>query len=98
MESANLRQAVISGLRWSAVSRLLVQVLTWAVTVLVIRLVTPEDYGLAAIAGLFSSYLALINEFGLGVALIQKRVTDVGTLRRVFGFLLLCGAFFCLTM
>ena len=37
---------VLSGFRWTATVRLLSQVITWAITLVVIRLLTPTDYGL----------------------------------------------------
>lgn len=98
MEIDNLRQSVMSGLRWSAAMRLLVQVLTWTVTIVVVRLVSPEEYGLAAIAGVVAGYFNLLNEFGLSVALVQKRVDDTATLRCVFGLLLTTGTCFCLVL
>ena len=49
----NLKHQVISGLRWSAGVRLVSQAFTWAVTLIVVRLLTPADYGLLAMAMVF---------------------------------------------
>lgn len=98
MRTNDLRTSVMSGLRWSAAARLLVQGITWAVTIVVVRLVTPEEYGLAAIAGIVAGYLNLLNEFGLSVALVQRRIVDEKILRSVFGFLLTTGVTLCLCL
>jgi O-antigen/teichoic acid export membrane protein len=64
---------------------LLSQVLTWAITIVVIRLLSPADYGLLAMATVFMGFLSLIAEAGLGPALIQAPQVDDLTLRRIFG-------------
>jgi teichuronic acid exporter len=91
MESDAFRKSVISGLRWSTASRFAIQGLSWAITLIVVRLLAPHDYGLATQAGIVTGYLTLIGELGLSVGLIQKRVTDEDTLRSVFGVLVVTG-------
>jgi teichuronic acid exporter len=39
----------------------------------VIRILSPEDYGLMAMAGVYLSFVMLFNEAGLGSAIIQKQ-------------------------
>src|ERR1700680_2286718 len=90
-EPEALRRSVMSGLRWSTVSRLATQGLTWGITLVVLRLLSPRDYGLAAQAGIVTAYIALLAELGLGVGLIQRRITDESTQRKVFGVLLVSG-------
>jgi hypothetical protein len=36
---------VLSALRWSAATRLVGQAVSWAMTIFVIRLLSPSDYG-----------------------------------------------------
>jgi len=57
----SLRSQALSGLRWSASVRLASQVFTWAITLVVIRLLTPADYGLLAMATVFVSFLAMFS-------------------------------------
>ena len=61
-----LRARVLSGLFWVGGTRLLGQILTWAITIVVIRLLTPGDYGLLAMATVFMGFLSLVAEAGLG--------------------------------
>lgn len=86
-----LRKQVVSGLRWTAFTRSVTQLFTWSATLLVMRFLTPTDYGLVAMATIVSSYLMLLGEMGLSVALIQRPDLDLTTKRSVFGFLLLSG-------
>jgi O-antigen/teichoic acid export membrane protein len=80
---------VLSGLFWIGGTRLLGQALTWAITIVVIRLLSPSDYGLLAMATVFMSCLAMFAEAGLGTALIQAPVLNEDKLRRIFGAVIL---------
>jgi teichuronic acid exporter len=83
----DLRKKVLLGLGWSAGARFTGQLITWIITIIVMRLLTPGDYGLMAMAGVFIVFLALLNELGLGAALIQRQEIDETTLRQIFGML-----------
>src|SRR5438309_7311792 len=88
-EPMSLRREVLSGLFWAGGMRLLGQVLTWAVTIVVIRLLSPNDYGLLAMATVFVSFLILMAEAGLGAALVQAPEVDDFMLRGIFGAVIL---------
>jgi len=90
MESrVSLRSQVLSGLIWTGGARAVSQVLTWVITIVVIRLLTPSDYGLLAMATLFVSFLTMLAEAGMGPALVQTREVDDVLLRRAFGVIVL---------
>jgi teichuronic acid exporter len=93
---SSINRSVISGLKWVAVSRGLAQALTWVNTFFVIRLISPTDFGLAALAGIFANFLSLLNELGFSVTLVRWQIRDEETLRHVFGALLVVGAAFTL--
>lgn len=85
----SLRSQALSGFRWTASVRLMSQVITWAITLVVIRLLTPADYGLLAMATVFVSFLAMFSELGLGAAIVQKADVDEQLLRRSLGVILI---------
>lgn len=85
----NLRAQVLSAVRWYASLRLLAQAVTWAVSLIVVRLLTPADYGLAALAVLPIGLITLINELGLGAAVIQREQIDRQLIRQAFTVVLL---------
>ncbi|NRF66520.1 lipopolysaccharide biosynthesis protein [Aquincola sp. S2] len=80
-----LRSKVLSGLYWSGSARLLGQLFTWGVTLVVIRVLRPEDYGLLAMATVFVAFLTLMADIGLGQALVQVDRLDEDRVRQVFG-------------
>lgn len=92
----SVSRSVINGLRWITLSRLVSQILTWINTFFVIRLLSPTEFGLAALASIFASYLAMMNELGFSVTLVRWQTRDRETLKYVFGALLLVGTLFTL--
>ena len=76
---------VLSALRWSAATRLVGQVVSWTMTVFVIRLLSPSDYGVLAMAVILPSALYLLNDLGLDVVLVQRLAPGEEFRRQVFG-------------
>lgn len=72
-----LKHQVIHGLKWSAAAKLFTQLFSWVSTFYVIRLLTPEDYGLVALATVFFTLITLITNNGLINALVQRQVKDI---------------------
>lgn len=84
----SLRSQALSGFRWTVSVRLMSQLVTWVITLVVIRLLTPADYGLLAMATVFVAFLAMFSELGLGAAIVQKAEVDEPLLKRAFGLIL----------
>lgn len=82
---SQLSQEIYSSLRWLAASRAIAQAIAWASTVLVIRLLTPADYGLVTMATIVSSYLLFLGDFGVGPGLVSRREHDRRTLEAAQG-------------
>ena len=81
----DVRTKVLSALRWTATARLFGQLASWAITIFVIRILSPADYGLMAMAAVIMSFLYLINNLGLDAVLIHKESISEQTKRQVFG-------------
>lgn len=86
-----VREQVLTGLKWTAGGKLGAQVITWAITLIVMRLLTPEDYGLLAMASVFVAFMLMLSEAGLGPALIQKQDLDETSLRSVFTIVIIAN-------
>jgi O-antigen/teichoic acid export membrane protein len=83
-----LKQKVVHGFGWMAGGKFVGQLFSWAVTVIVIRLLTPGDYGLMALATLLLTLLNLIAELGLSFAIIQIENLTEKITRQCFGMIL----------
>jgi O-antigen/teichoic acid export membrane protein len=85
----SLRRQVVSALKWAAATRLLTQLFNWAVTLMVIRILSPADYGLLAMAAVFTWVLMLFVEGGVGLAVVQAQTIDENQLRQMFGLVII---------
>lgn len=88
-ENPGSRHQVIHGLKWSAIGKTISQLVSWAITLVVIRLLAPADYGLMAVATMVIAFISLVNEFGLGAALVQAKEIDQDRFGAIFGGMLL---------
>src|SRR5579859_5366369 len=84
-----LGRRVMTALAFAGTARLLVQVTSWILTLAVIRLLSPDDYGLMGLVTLFTSFVAIFNELGMGAALVQARRVTSELLAELFGLVLL---------
>ncbi|MES2097461.1 MAG: lipopolysaccharide biosynthesis protein [Pseudomonadota bacterium] len=83
--SARVRSAVI----WRSGSQILAQMVQWAATFLVIRILSPADYGLFAMTGVILVFLNMLNGYGLASGLIQQKDITRQQIRQLFGMLIL---------
>jgi O-antigen/teichoic acid export membrane protein len=82
----------ISALKWATAAKVVVQIASWAGTLVVIRLLTPEDYGLMAKVAVVCGIAGAIAELGLGAAIVRAVDISEDDLRKICGVSLLVGA------
>lgn len=67
------------------------QLVSFLVSIVLARLLTPEDYGVIALVTVFTSILQVFVDSGLGTALVQKKNADEVDFSSVFYFnVLIC--------
>lgn len=95
MDKQELKHKAVLGVIWLGSAKLLSQTISWIFTILVIRILIPDDYGLMALAMAFVGFIQLFNEMGLGAAIIQKQDIITEDLSTVFWFNLIvsCGLY-----
>jgi len=81
---SSLKSKFLSSLGWLGLSRFIIQTGTWVATIVIARLLTPADYGLVGMAGLFTGIIMLFGDFGLGASIIQKKKLDDDELTSLF--------------
>lgn len=69
----SLDRTFVGGLAWTAGSKWVTQGLTWISVLIVARLLSPADFGLVEMAGLFFVIANVLAEFGIGTAVVQMR-------------------------
>ncbi|MCJ2185444.1 lipopolysaccharide biosynthesis protein [Novosphingobium beihaiensis] len=83
-----LREQVRSAVIWRSGTQVFGQIISWLSTFLVIRILSPSDYGLFAMTSVVLGLLALLNGYGLANAYIQQRETSERMLQQLFGMLI----------
>ena len=74
--AATLRSRSVRGGAVALTTQALKFALTMGATVVMARLLTPEDYGLVGMVVVFTGFLAMFNDLGLGTATIQHAHVD----------------------
>lgn len=99
-EKQSLKKKTVGGFLWRLAERMGAQGVSFIVTIVLARLLMPEDYGTVALITVFITILNVFIDSGLGTALVQKKDADDLDFSSVFffnvtvGFLLYAGMFF----
>lgn len=88
-ESESIAHRVKSAVFWRSGSQIAAQMVMWASTFLVIRLLSPADYGLFAMTQVVIAFMNLANGYSFAGALVQADRIDEVRVRQVFGMLIL---------
>ncbi len=76
MQENNLKRKVISGLFWRYMERTLAQGIQLLVTIVLARILMPEEYGTVALISVLINIALVFVQNGFGNALIQKADAD----------------------
>jgi PST family polysaccharide transporter len=60
-------------LAWNAIAKVISQAFSWVSTIVVARLLTPYDYGLVGMAGVYLALAAVVSQTGIGSAVLYLR-------------------------
>ena len=85
----SLRDQVRSAVIWRSGTQILGQMIAWGSTFLVIRILSPTDYGLFAMTQVVLVLLNMLNGYGLASALVRRGDADRHAQRQLFGMLIL---------
>lgn len=96
-DHAELVDKILKGARWATVLRLSAQVFSWLSTIIVVRFLTPSDYGLNSMLQSPLEVMMFLSILGLDIALVQSKKLEESEMRSVFGWLIVInGALFLL--
>lgn len=74
MPEGSLVGRVAGGLAWKGASQVLLNVLRLGLAVLLARLLTPRDFGVAGMVLVFAAFVIPFADVGLGAAFVQRSV------------------------
>lgn len=87
----DVRTQALGAVRWSALARSVVQLCTFGGTVVFAQLLSPRDFGLAAIVLVISNFALLLSDLGLGSAIVHTADLDQRFLDTAFWLNALLG-------
>ena len=94
MKKESIRGSIISGLVWKFAERIGAQGIGFIVSIVLARLLCPEDYGLISLITIFLAVSGVFIQSGFGTALIQKKDADNIDFSTVFYFNILMSLIF----
>jgi O-antigen/teichoic acid export membrane protein len=90
----DLRARVLRGLVWVAATQAGGHITRALVAIFIARLLTPSEYGLAALALVFASLVMVFSDLALGAALIQRKTLSAVDRDTAFWTTLAAGVVF----
>jgi len=94
-----LDRHLAGGLAWTAGAKWATQFVSWTSLVVLLKLLSPADYGIGGMAGIYFNLTNMLAEFGVGTAVLHMPELSRGTLGQLHAFsVLLCSAIFGLSI
>ncbi len=92
MSANSLKEKTLSGLVWQLAEKFGAQIVSFAVSLVLAQLLTPEDYGLVGLVTVFITIALVFAQSGMGQALVQKKDADEKDFATVFYYSLAFSA------
>lgn len=84
----DIKERTIKGFFWTGGGKATELGITWIISIVLARLLSPDDYGLMAITSIFIYFINYFNELSIGHAIIQKEDIDETYLSSAFWLIL----------
>ncbi|WP_230163337.1 lipopolysaccharide biosynthesis protein, partial [Peribacillus simplex] len=84
MEEKSLKKKVVTGLLWAFGERIMVQGVSFTLSIILARLLMPSEYGIIALVLAFINLANVFVSNGMGESLIQKRDTNETDFSTIF--------------
>jgi O-antigen/teichoic acid export membrane protein len=93
-----LRDKTVSGVKWSAIGRFSTQGIGFLIGLILARLLSPADYGVVGMAGIFFAIAQTFIDSGFGSALIRKNDCTDADYSTAFYFNAVVGLLCCVIL
>ncbi len=81
---SSLRRKTVSGVLWSGAAKLILQLVLLAVMSVLARLLSKDDFGIVGMAAVITVAVNMVNDRGLGTAIVQRKSVTAGQLSSMF--------------
>ena len=90
--ASNLKQQLFSGVFYTALAKYSGIVISLVVAGVLARLLTPDDFGIVAIATVIIAFFGIFTDMGISPAIVQNKALTEKDLSDIFSFTLWMGA------
>jgi len=90
-----LDRSLFAGIAWTALFRWAAQFVSWGVMLYVARVLTPDDFGLAAMAAVPIGFARLVEDLGIDSIVVQDRTLSHEHIAELGGLAIAVGALLC---
>ena len=80
----SIKSKVIHGLKWSALSKLVAQLISWVSTFLVINLLVPNDFAVLAVATAILGFVNIVASNGFSSVIVKEQALEKKLCNQVF--------------
>ena len=74
MSNSSLKKKTISGIIWKGLERSFAQIVSMVVSIVLARILLPEDYSVVSVVTIFFTFCNLFISEGINSALIKKKI------------------------
>jgi len=89
-----IRRKSSKGIKWQTFSEIFIRIFQFTTTIVLARLLLPDDFGLISVALIFTQLAFVVFDFGFSAALIQKKRVENIHYSTTFSVYLLLAVFF----
>src|SRR5262245_32160347 len=92
LEARNLDRSRVRAIAWMGATQWVVQIMSWFSTIYVARVLTPNDYGVVAMAMIYLGFITLVSDLGVGSSVVVLRdlggreLSELNTISVIAGF------------
>jgi len=90
----SLDRSMARALAWNTAAKSLTQAFSWLSTIVVARLLTPYDYGLVGMAGVYLTFATVVSQAGIGNTVVyardlkRRQIAELNTVSIIVGLFL----------
>ena len=92
----SIKQEMVGGVFWTAINKYSSIIIQLIITSILARLISPEEFGVVAIAQVIIVFLGIFSQMGFGPAIIQNKTLSQYDLSSIFSVSVLLGVAFSL--
>ena len=81
-----VKKQLISGVFYTAIAKYSGIIISLIVTAILARLITPDEFGVVAIATVIISFFGLFSDIGISAAIVQHKDLTTAELSDIFSF------------